>query len=290
MDFAFDGTGPAKLYEYNADTPTSLYEASVFQWIWLEQMRAAGRLAPAADQFNSLHEKLVQRFAALGMTGALHLTAAGQSLEDIGTIDYLADCARQAGLATHVLGIETIGVDNRGRFTDGDDHVIGALFKLYPWEWLLGEDFARHIPGSGCRFVEPAWKTILSNKGLMALLWDAFPGHPNLLPAYFEGDPRAAELGDRYVRKPLLSREGANVEIVLPTRPGALAKRAASPGPYGAEGHILQAWHPLPRFQGRRPVCGVWLVGGEAVGLGMREGDGDVTTDAARFVPHAITH
>lgn len=290
MDFAFDGTGPAKLYEYNADTPTSLYEASVFQWIWLEEMRAARRLPAAADQFNGLHEKLVQRFAALGITGNLHLAAAGQSLEDMGTIDYLAECARQAGLATHTLGIETIGIDNRGRFTDGDDRIIGTLFKLYPWEWLLGEDFARHIPGSGCRFVEPAWKTILSNKGLMALLWDAFPGHPNLLPAYFEGDPRAADLGARYVRKPLLSREGANVEIVLPTRPGALAKRVAAPGPYGAEGHILQAWHPLPRYQGRRPVCGVWLVGGEAVGLGMREGDDDVTTDAARFVPHAITH
>ena len=33
----FDGQGPAKLLEYNADTPTSIFEAAVFQWGWLEQ-------------------------------------------------------------------------------------------------------------------------------------------------------------------------------------------------------------------------------------------------------------
>ena len=35
FDFAYDGTGPAKLYEYNADTPTSIFETAVFQWLWL---------------------------------------------------------------------------------------------------------------------------------------------------------------------------------------------------------------------------------------------------------------
>ena len=35
LDFSYDGHGPARLYEYNADTPTTLYEAAVFQWEWL---------------------------------------------------------------------------------------------------------------------------------------------------------------------------------------------------------------------------------------------------------------
>ncbi len=286
MDFAFSGDGPAKLYEYNADTPTSLYESAVFQWVWLEQMRDRGHLPASADQFNALHERLIEAFQHLRLPRHLHLAATGASREDMGTIAYLADCAGQAGLDPITLGIEEIGVDRTGRFTDRDDRHIAALFKLYPWEWLLTEAFAGHIPGSGCRFIEPPWKSILSNKGLMALLWDAFPGHPNLLPAFFDGDPRMADLGRRYVRKPIYSREGANIEVVLPGRSGRAA--GGQDGPYGAEGHIVQAYHPLPRLQGRRPVCGVWLVAGVPAGLGIREGDSDVTTDAARFVPHVI--
>ncbi|MFV0297238.1 MAG: glutathionylspermidine synthase family protein [Hyphomicrobiaceae bacterium] len=259
MDFCFDGTSPAKLYEYNADTPTSLFESAVFQWTWLEQRRERGVLGTQTDQFNSIHERLVGAWSQFGLTGPLHLAATGESIEDI-------------------------GISDDGRFTDAQDRVIQSLFKLYPWEWLLTETFAQHIPASGCQFIEPAWKTVLSNKGLMALLWDQFPGHPNLLPCYFDGDPRAADLGDRYVRKPLYSREGANIDLVL----GRRRRNRPAAGPYGAEGHVVQAYHPLPRFQGRRPVCGVWVVAGQPAGLGVREGDDDVTTDAARFVPHAI--
>lgn len=289
MDFGFSGSGPAKLYEYNADTPTSLYESAVFQWLWLEQMRERHALPTTADQFNSLHERLVDALSRFALPNQmLHLAATGASREDMGTIAYLADCARQAGLSAHEMGIEEIGIDLRGRFTDLSDRVIHALFKLYPWEWLFAEEFAEHIPDSGCQFIEPAWKSILSNKGLMALLWEDHPGHPNLLPAYFDGDPRAADLDGRYVRKPIYSREGANIEVVLPGRSGRRTGGPLSVGPYGAEGHIVQAWHPLPRFQGRRPVCGVWLVAGEPAGLGVREGDDDITTDAARFVPHVI--
>lgn len=284
MDVAYDGRGPAKLYEYNADTPTSLYEAAVFQWVWLEEARTRGIVPGEADQFNSIHERLVDAFGRLGIAGPLHLAAVGASAEDGGTIDYIADCARQAGLATRKLAIESIGISTDGRFTDTDDTVVSTLFKLYPWEWLLREAFARHIPGSGCRFIEPAWKSIVSNKGLMALLWEAFPGHPNLLATFFDGDPKAASLGGEWVRKPLFSREGANVEI----RRRGLRAAASSSGPYGAEGHVVQALHPLPDFAGRRPVCGLWLVASEPAGLGVREGDGDVTTDAARFVPHVI--
>lgn len=41
MDFAWCGNAPVKLLEYNADTPTSLYESAYFQWLWLEDARAA---------------------------------------------------------------------------------------------------------------------------------------------------------------------------------------------------------------------------------------------------------
>ncbi len=41
MDFARCGNAPVKLLEYNADTPTSLYESAYFQWLWLEDGAAA---------------------------------------------------------------------------------------------------------------------------------------------------------------------------------------------------------------------------------------------------------
>ena len=191
MDFCYDGQGPAKLYEYNADTPTSLYESAIFQWVWLEQAMEQGLIPEGSDQFNSLHERLVDAFGRFGVEGPLHLACARDTDEDLGTIEYLEDCARQAGLATQRMFIEDIGVAEDGRFTDLDDRPIRWLFKLYPWEWLMEEEFGSRIPRSDTRFIEPGWKAVLSNKGLLALLWEMFEGHPNLLPTYFEGGPGA---------------------------------------------------------------------------------------------------
>ncbi|MEC8174265.1 MAG: glutathionylspermidine synthase family protein, partial [Pseudomonadota bacterium] len=185
MDFSYSGTGPAKLLEYNADTPTALYESSIFQWVWLEQAMERGLVPDRCDQFNSLHERIVEALSQFGIDGRFHLACASGSEEDHGTIAYLEDCAKQAGLETTLMEIETIGIDPNGRFTDPTDFIIEWLFKLYPWEWLFAEEFAKNIPNSGTHFIEPAWKTIISNKGLLPLLWEMYEGHPNLLPAYF---------------------------------------------------------------------------------------------------------
>ncbi|MEL6374493.1 MAG: glutathionylspermidine synthase family protein [Pseudomonadota bacterium] len=289
MDFAYNGEGPAKLYEYNADTPTSLYETAIFQWIWLEQAGERNLIPTGGDQFNSLHEKLIAAFANFGITGKLHLACASGSEEDWGTIEYLEDCAQQAGVSTKKLEMEEIGLANTGQFTDLDDEPIATLFKLYPWEWLLREDFADNIAGSRCQMIEPAWKSILSNKGLMALLWDRFPGHPNLLASYFADDPRARDMEGSYVRKPIYSREGWNVEIVDQGQPAdPIAHEKAMTGPYGEEGSIVQAFHPLPDFTGRRPMCGVWMVASEPAGMCIREDGNLITTDDAHFIPHVI--
>ena len=283
MDFCYDGAGPAKLLEYNADTPTALYESSIFQWVWLEQAMEQGILPDGADQFNSLHERLVDALGRIGIDGLLHLACARDSEEDLGTVEYIEDCARQAGLSTCRMFVEDIGLAGNGQFTDTDDRLVAWLFKLYPWEWLMAEEFGDRIPGSGTRFIEPGWKAILSNKGLMALLWEMFEGHPNLLPTFFQGDPGAADLAGHHVRKPLLSREGANLRLVEDGR-----VVAETGGEYGEEGYVVQALAPLPSHAGRRPMCGVWLVASEAAGMGIREDDGMVTTDDACFVPHFI--
>jgi glutathionylspermidine synthase len=284
FDFAYDGTGPAKLYEYNADTPTSIYESAAFQWVWLEDMIAAGKLPADADQFNSLHEKLEQRFRTLFPAGGfVHFASDPDSVEDRQNVKYLEDIAKQAGIEPKFVPVADIGLDADGRFIDQDNYLIQALFKLYPWEDMFREDYAPKIKGSKTQFLEPPWKAILSNKGMLPLLWERHAGHPNLLPAFFEGDPKAAELGNSYVRKPLFSREGANIELVDEGRKAKVLDQG-----YGEEGHIVQGLHTLTAFEGNYPVIGAWIVGDEPAGIGIREDRSRVTKNLSRFVPHVI--
>ena len=283
MDFSYDGAGDAKLLEYNADTPTTLYESAIFQWTWLEEAISAGLIPRDCDQFAELHEDLIDAFRAMGIEGLLHLACLSDIEDDRETVNYLDDCAREAGLETHFLAMKDIGVDASGRLTDLEDRVITTLFKLYPWEWIMEEEFGQYLVTSGVRFLEPPWKAVLSNKGLMALLWETFEGHPNLLPAYFEGESGAGALAGDYVRKPLFSRQGSNIEIV---RGGMALSR--KDGPYGEEGHVVQAFHPLPEFDGKFPMVGCWMVAGRPAGVSIRESRTLITGEDANFVPHVI--
>ncbi|MEU0536654.1 glutathionylspermidine synthase family protein [Amycolatopsis tolypomycina] len=280
FDLRYDGKSPAKLLEYNADTPTTLLEASLLQWHWKTDV------FPDDDQWNSIHEKLVERWTQLQdklPSNELHFTwsAADPSGEDNVTTAYLQETAAEAGLDTVGLAIEEIGWDPvLKRFVDLEEAQMATVLKLYPWEWVVDEEFGRHAVESLPRtlWIEPLWKMILSNKTLLAILWENYPGHPNLLPA-FADDPGILT---EYVRKPKLGREGANVQIV------ATGYETQTDGVYGAEGFVYQAFDPLPEFDGYRPALGAWIVGDSSAGLGIRETGGLVTDDGAAFVPHRI--
>jgi glutathionylspermidine synthase len=283
LDLSFDGRGPAKLLEYNADTPTSIFEAAVFQWTWLEQAIERRIIPGHADQFNSIHESLIGAWKKLGEGRHLHLAGTTENTEDAGTLAYLEDTARQAGLATSLIDIADIGWREDSDFVDPDGRSIELMFKLYPWEWMFHDAFGARLAKAPTRWIEPPWKAILSNKGILPLLWEMFPDHPNLLPAFFEDDPNAARLGDSFVRKPLYSREGANVTLIS----GGITI-VEQQGPYGAEGFIRQALAPLPNFSGQYPVLGSWLIDHTPCGLSIREDENPVTGNTSRFLPHAI--
>jgi glutathionylspermidine synthase len=230
-----------------------------------------------------LHERLIEGWKQIGQGKLLHLAGALDNPEDGGTIAYLEDTARQAGLNTTKLKIEDIGRTPKGLFVDLADRPIELLFKLYPWEWMFRDKFGASLAGSPTRYVEPPWKAILSNKGILPLLWAMHPRHPNLLPAYFEDDEKARELGDSFVRKPLYSREGANVAIVVG---GEAIDQDA--GPYGAEGFVRQAVATLPHYTGNYAALGSWIAAGQPCGLSIREDVSPITKNTSRFVPHAI--
>ncbi|MFF1379868.1 glutathionylspermidine synthase family protein [Streptomyces sp. NPDC058308] len=287
FDLRYDGAGgPAKMLEYNADTPTSLVEAASPQWFWMEER------FPGADQWNSLHERLVDAWkkqAPLLPPGSpLYFahSAADELGEDLMTVAYLRETAEQAGLAAESIAMEDIGWDRLSRrFVDKRLRFIRSCFKLYPWEWLTTDRFAPHVletldngGGTGSTlWIEPAWKMLLSNKALLAVLWELYPGHPNLLPAYLDG-PRELASGRGYVAKPLLGREGAGVTVHEPGSAPVVRE----------EGCCYQELAPLPDFDGNRVVLGAWVVEDEAAGLGIRESSGLITDEYARFIPHVI--
>ena len=187
---------------------------------------------------------------------------------------------RGAGPTTGVTllaGEKALVAWNGADFVDLAGAPIAQCFKLYPWEWLWHEEFGQHLARETTRFIEPTWKMLLSNKGLLPILWELFPGHPNLLPAYEAPEP----LGQNFVKKPKLSREGANVSLV---QNGDICEEVG--GDYGAEGYVYQALAPSPDFAGNHPVFGVWVVDHAAAGLGIREDTRRITGNLSRFVPH----
>jgi glutathionylspermidine synthase len=274
FDLAFDGWSPPKLLEYNADTPTSLLEAAVIQWYWLQE------LFPSGDQFNSIHDRLIARWQELkAYLPDRHVNFCSiDDAEDGMTVTYLSDAARQAGLTASIFPIDEIGW-NGIDFVGPDDQALGAVFKLYPWEWMIREDFGKHLGKDRTIWIEPPWKMLLSNKGILPVLWELYPHHPNLLEARF-GDPGKLTA---WIRKPLLGREGANITL----HQAGLDLQTG--GGYGAEGFIFQEFAVLNRLNSIHSVIGSWLVGHEndsSCGIGIRESESPIITNASRFVPH----
>ncbi len=275
FDLAYDGSAPPRLLEYNADTPTALVEASIAQWFWLKDVD------PDGDQFNSIHEELLAAWRLLRERddNPIHFSAQSGVVEDYVTVEYLRDTAIQAGFTTDYLDVEQIGWNaTRRRFVDTHERPIRRLFKLYPWEWMIKEEFAEHVRAANVRWMEPPWKMILSCKSILPLLYDRFPTSPYLLPASFDPLP-----GGNYVRKPIHGREGSNIQVVAN---GQVVFE--TDGPYGDGPFVYQEFRPPRPFDGRYPICGAWVINGKACGLGIREDDSFITRNTSRFLPHLM--
>jgi glutathionylspermidine synthase len=283
---AQSGSAP-KLLEYNADTPTSLLEAAVIQWNWLEAMPHS-LVSAKPDQFNSIHEKLIAKWKDVDdyLSKPIYFAAIENenNPEDQLTVTYLRDTAQQAGLDTRQLAMHEIGWDDSQQsFVDLDDHPIFSIFKLYPWEAMLNEEFGPHALNTytSVRWIEPIWKMLLSNKGILPILWQLYPNHELLLESHFaqDGTPPPNTLKD-YVRKPLLSREGANITLIRDN-----ATVVSTEGPYNGP-QIVQALAPPAVFNNRHAVLGLWMVDQDCCGMGIRESFSPITGNLSSFVPH----
>ena len=301
---AKSGQAP-KLLEYNADTPTSLLEAAVVQWAWMEELMhtlAAASGFSKPDQFNSIHDRLIAKWKDVAeyLTQPVYFAAlefsepdpsiAREVAEDLLTVTYLRDTASQAGLQTRQIALQDIGWNpDRLCFVDTEpsENQISSIFKLYPWEAMLAEEFGPHALETyrAMSWIEPIWKLLLSNKGILPILWELYPNHELLLPAYFENHGDRGDLGS-YVRKPLHSREGANISIVRPN-----TQTVETNGIYGDGPFIRQAIAPPSVFpdatgEPRYPILGLWMIDQDCSGLGIRESAGPITDNLSSFIPH----
>jgi glutathionylspermidine synthase len=289
FDLAYDGRGVPKLLEYNADTPTALLEAAVVQWFWMKDLQKwhAGEL----DQFNSIHERLLEAWGqyAPAVQGKLYFTSVRDHVEDYMTVAYLRDTAIQAGLQTEYLPIDDIRWDRKASLfvmglgkegSPGYHEVpIYNIFKLYPWEFLVRDQFGGHLPAAPTWWLEAPWKMLLSNKAILPLLHRLHPECPYLLPADFE------PLSGSYVKKPTMAREGACVTIV---RDGAAIAETDGMDFYRNSPAVYQQYVELPDFDGNHPVIGSWIVNGWACGIGIRESRDLITGNTSRFIPHIV--
>ncbi|HEV3334054.1 MAG TPA: glutathionylspermidine synthase family protein [Bryobacteraceae bacterium] len=276
FDLAYDGVHPPKLLEYNADTPTSLLEAAVVQWYWLQDMFGA------RDQFNSIHQRLIACWKQLMPylpEGRIDFCSIDDA-EDGMTVTYLLDTAQQAGLRSSIFPIDEIGW-NGHTFVGPNDQPLSAVFKLYPWEWMVCEEFGRHLARASTLWIEPPWKMLLSNKGMLPVIWDLYPEHPNLLRASFDAPGAMTS----WVRKPMLGREGANITL------HQVNGEIQTGGEYGSGRFVYQEAAELGVFDGHYSVVGSWVIGHEennAAGVGIRESTMPIMTNTSSFVPHVI--
>ncbi len=270
LDLCYDGTHPPKLFEYNADTPLCLLETSLVQKQWLEQVGIRGY------QMNTIHNRLVAGLSKL-VRGQVHLTCRNNAPWLLETINYIKNCLTDAGLSSKHIFIDKVRWNGK-QYIDQEAEIIETLFKLSPWEWMLDDVYDRLLQ-TQMHVIEPAWKMILSNKGFLVLLWELFPEHPNLLPAYFD----QKNLAGNYVRKPLLGRYGENISLVTADKSISIG------GQYDKGDYVYQKAHLLPNFDGNFPLIGSWIIDGRSSGILIREDDTPITQSHSRLVPYFCT-
>lgn len=275
FDFMIDRTGTPRILEFNADTPTSLLEASVIQWQWKEDR------FPQADQYNGIHEGLVQSWKDIFPGGAdVHFAGSLNDHEDTGTLQYLASTAMEAGCSTRVLDINDLDL-NQGVFKDPSGEQVKHCFKLYPWEWMVDES------PDGCmadvQWLEPIWKLVMSNKAILSTLFELFPDSPYVLPCFVSRPQQG-----RFCKKPVYSREGHNISVVDIHNWEERLLLKETPGDYNQGAYVYQQYVDPTPYSGRYPIIGSWVVGGVPAGIGIRENTSEITDNMSEFVPHII--
>jgi len=282
---------PIKLIEFNADTPTGLYESAVLQWALLKHNGL-----DEARQFNNIYDAIAQNFRRLiTLEGdpddfenlydgwkILFSSVEGNDEEEV-TTKLLRQISTDAGFATGFEFLQNVRFDEEGVY-DAQDNDYEYWFKLYPWEDIATDEpelavlLGAVMQNRKAIILNPAYTLLFQSKGMLKILCDLFPDSPYLLEASFE--PLA---GRKQVEKRMFGREGANTKILSDSGEVLLQTE----GPYGNYRPVYQAYAEFPKDRhGNRYQAGVFFAY-EACGLGFRRG-GEILDNMSKFVGHML--
>jgi len=294
FDFAGGLEGiPVKLLEFNADTPSTVFEIALVQWMLLKQNGFREEM-----QFNSLYEGLKSSFTRLrgldhrfgngeGRVGKALFSCLDYSIEDENTTRLLEQIAFESGLVTAFEHVHRVYFSPKeGILLDTDSGVVNYdyWFKLIPYEYIGREEpelarlLTEIVKNRQAVLLNPPYALLFQSKSLLKILWDLFPGHPLLLETGFE-----PLQGRRCVEKKTLSREGANVTIL--DGDGTMLEGTA--GDYETYRSVFQEYVDLAAdAHGRLYQAGVFF-SYEPCGLGFRRERG-IIQDRSQFVGHVV--
>jgi len=282
---------PIKLLEFNADTPTALFETAIVQWAILKRNGM-----DECKQFNIVYDKLLENFQRLvtleesveafeeRYEGWKFLFSAIRgSAEEENTVRLLQHIATEAGYETAFAFMDEVEFDsNEGIFYEDEQYEL--WFKLVPWEDIaieaseLGALIGDIIANKKAIVFNPAYTLMFQSKGIMKILWDLYPDHPLLLETSFE-----PLTGQKQVKKPIFGREGGSVSIL--DADGSIL--FLQEGDYDAFSSIYQAYTPLSEdSEGKRYQAGLFFAY-ESCGLGFRKG-GEIMNNMSKFVGHVV--
>ncbi|WP_139453475.1 glutathionylspermidine synthase family protein [Campylobacter armoricus] len=280
---------PIKLIEFNADTPTSLFESAILQWAILKQNNL-----DESSQFNNIYEALKDNFKRLITLEEdvsefekyyegwkiLFSSIAGSD-EDTITTKLLAHIAREAGFESEFSYIDEVEFSPDGIFKNEIN--FEYFFKLIPWESIAIEEgelamlLTQIMQNQKAIILNPAYTLLFQSKGIMKVLWELYPNHPLLLETSDE-----PLIGKKCVKKPVFGREGANVSIIEAN--GDVSFKTN--GDYQNNRFVYQEFTEFNQDENDYYQAGVFFAY-EGCGLGFRKG-GLVLDNYSKFVGHII--
>ena len=280
-----------KLIEFNADTPTGLFETALLQWAILKHNNM-----DEDKQFNNVYEAISDNFKRLITlfddieefderydNWKILFSAISNNDEEEATTKLLQQMATDAGFNTSFEFLENTHFDENGVY-DRDENSYEYWFKLYPWEDIavdepeLATTLTNIMQNQKAIILNPAYALLFQSKGMMKILCDLFPDSPYLLKTSFE-----PLKGVKHVEKPVFGREGANTKIIEAN--GATSQE--NTGPYDNYKKVYQEYVEFPKdSNGAKYQAGVFFAY-EACGVSFRKGS-EIMDNMSKFVGHVI--
>jgi len=282
---------PIKLIEFNADTPTSLFETALLQWALLKE-----NSLDEESQFNNVYDAIKENFKRLITLfddtelfddrydgWKILFSSIHGNDEEEATTKLLRQIATDAGFNTGFEYLQNVKFDEDGIY-DRDDNQYEYWFKLYPWEDIaidepeLATMLTNIMQNQSAIILNPAYTLLFQSKGMLKILCDLFPDSPYLLKTSFE-----PLKGVKHVEKSVFGREGANVKIV--DSDGSVLHE--QDGPYGNYKKIYQEYVELNCDENKEKYQAGVFFAYEACGLSFRKG-GEILNNMSKFVGHII--